>query len=100
MSKYAYFYYAFLFGGVTFFMFFDPEKLTINGESAEDRIQDMKNFYSRDVVPKAKEITEDEKNNELANNNSTKKEAKQVSKNDSDSKKSKSSFRNRKVICI
>jgi hypothetical protein len=93
LSRYAYFYYAFLFGGITLLLFLDPEKLTWDGEEAEQKLQDMKNLYSRDTVPRAKEIAVEEKEND---------EDREImgSTGDEDSesiKKSKKSFRNRKV---
>lgn len=92
LSRYAYFYYAFLFGGLTFLMFFDPENILINGEEAEQKMKDMRNLYSRDTVPKAKEITaETDAENEIV-------DKKEGDKKDSEAKISKKSFRNRKII--
>lgn len=91
LSKYAYFWYAFIFGGLTFCMFFDPEKFTMNGEEPTQRMLDMKNLYSRDTVPKAKELSSNEEK-DIVNSDDRNKE---ILKSD---KKQKISFRNRKII--
>jgi len=93
LSRYAYFYYAFLFGGLTLVLFLDPEKLTWDGQEADQKLKDMKNLYSRDTVPRAKEVTTEEKNT-----NDEKELMNSGNQEDSESiKKSKKSFRNRKV---
>jgi hypothetical protein len=96
VSKYGYFWYAFLFGGLAFLLFFDVENFAFNGSAPEDKIQDLKNWYSRDSVPRAKEVSNTSNANILDEAN---KEENQVETeaDDSNSKKSKVSFRNRKV---
>lgn len=73
-------------------MFFDPEKFTMNGEEPTQRMLDMKNLYSRDTVPKAKELSSNEEK-DIVNSDDRNKE---ILKSD---KKQKISFRNRKV-CV
>lgn len=90
-SRYSYFWYAFLFGSLAFVLFFDPEKFSTDSSEAMEKMSDMKSMYSRDTVPKAKEIE----------NNTTSEINVEEEKNDEevvDNKKSKITFRNRKII--
>ena len=84
-SKYAYFWYTFLCGGLVFLLFFDLEGLMYKGSEPVEKMHELKTWYSRTNVPKAKELTNEQ----------------EEEKTDTDelkvNPKSKASFRNRKV---
>ncbi|CAF0890440.1 unnamed protein product [Brachionus calyciflorus] len=91
LSSYAYFWYTFVFGGLAFILFFDFESFLFRGQEVEEKIKDLKRVYSRTDVPRAKEIenTENEVNSIDEN---------EEEKSISVKKKSKSTFRERKII--
>ncbi|RNA24969.1 calcium uptake 1 mitochondrial isoform X2 [Brachionus plicatilis] len=88
ISKYAYFWYAFIVGSMTFLTFFDFENFSLRGQEPEQKMKDMKRLYSKIDIPRAKEI----EGSEVDISDSDKNES-QV-----DEKKSKQSFRDRKII--
>lgn len=94
VSRYAYFWYAFLFGGMAIGLFFDPEKWSMSGQEPLEKLKEMKNYYSRDTVPKAKEIVDaDKKSDEISDEDSDK----GVAESDEKSKKNTATFRQRKI---
>jgi hypothetical protein len=97
LSKYAYFYYAFLASGIMFACFFDFEDYLLRGRTREERQKDIQMLFDRTSTPKAKELSKVSKEElEEASNNSVSDQKDDDSK-DKDEKKSKTSFRNRKV---
>ena len=84
-SKYAYFWYTFLCGGLVFLLFFDLEGLVYKGSEPVEKMQELKTWYSRTNVPKAKELTSEQEEETT--------DADELKVNP----KSKASFRNRKV---
>lgn len=88
VSKYAYFWYTFVVGGIIFFVFFDFENFSFRGQEPEEKINDMKRMYSRTDMPRAKEIEGTEAESSITENDESKIE----------NKKSKQSFRDRKII--
>lgn len=93
-SRYSYFWYAFVFGGLTFLLFFNPDKFSTGSYEAVEKMNDMKALYSRDTVPRAKELEniKDESSN-LQEDSELKEKNNEVS-----DKKGKVSFRDRKII--
>lgn len=97
LSKYAYFYYAFLASGIMFACFFDFEDYLLRGRTQEERQKDIQMLFDRTNSPKAKELSKVSKEElEEASNNSVSDQKDDDSK-EKDDKKSKTSFRNRKV---
>jgi hypothetical protein len=95
LSKYAYFWYAFLFFGVNFVLFFDLENFIFRGQEPENKIKEFNAIFTRDGKVGAKEISND--NNEMSEETS---ELDNLEVEENDSQKSKkASFRERKVIC-
>lgn len=87
LSKYAYFWYTFLVGGLTFVAFFDFEDFIFRGQEPGEKIKDVKRLYNRIDMPRAKEIKGSE--SEISGEQN---ESQLVNK------KSKKSFRDRKII--
>lgn len=87
LSKYAYFWYTFLVTGLTIIAFFDFENFIFRGQEPEEKIKDVKRLYNRIDMPRAKEIEG------LDSDISKEQNESQV-----DRKKSKKSFRDRKII--
>jgi hypothetical protein len=96
LSKYAYFWYAFLFFGVNFVLFFDFENFVFRGQEPEHKIREYNSKYARDSQVGAKEISSD--NNEMSTNEETDElDNLQVEQSDDSQKSKKVSFRERKV---
>ncbi len=87
-------------GGLTFMLFFDFENFLFRGREPEEKINEVKAWYARDHVPKAKEIsgTEIESNSSIIEDLET--DSSQLDEKDDSSKtkSKKSSFRDRKVF--
>lgn len=97
LSKYAYFWYAFLFGGLGFVLFFDPEKYSLDTSEPGEKLKDMKHRYARDTAPRAKEITNKDENGQISIDNDENNENPDTELKEKKSKKHVS-FRNRKII--
>ena len=97
LSIYAYFWYAFLFFGVNFILFFDMEKFVFRGQEPEQKIREFNSKYSRDSKFSAKEISNDA-SSEMSSSEETA-EYDNLEVDENETKKSKKiSFRERKVI--
>lgn len=110
ISRFAYFWYAFLVGSIGFVLFFDFESLFLRGQEPSMKMKEFKQIYDRNWVPKAKEIS----SSSGAGNFSAELKSESEFVNDSDideqnhehtnlsktKKKDKLTFRNRKVIVL
>lgn len=96
ISGISYLWYSFLFAGFGFLLFFDMENLNMNHNEPNEKMQAVRLTLGRDSVPKAKEIKTQE--DELIikhDENDSDNDGDQLK--DNKNKKSKVSFRNRKV---
>lgn len=98
ISKFAYFWYAFLVGGLVVALFFDFESFLFRGQEPEEKANDLKRLYDRMSVPKAKQVSNSSENSEIKfeNDNSENEDEDNVV-DSTNKKKSKETFRNRKV---
>jgi len=101
LSKYAYFWYIFLVGSICFGLFFDFENVIFRGLEPQEKIDELKMKYNRDYKPRAKEI--ESANNEMdesaeKSNSDESDEEEQEESNKTSEKKSKTTFRDRKVM--
>jgi hypothetical protein len=100
LSKYAYFWYFFLAGGIFFVLFFDFENAIFRGLEPQEKIDEFKMKYTRDYKPRAKEIEpeNDEANQPIERSNSDESDDEdQEETSKKNEKKSKTTFRDRKV---
>ena len=98
VSRYAYFWYAFLFGSLSLALFFNPENWSICGNEPYEKLKEMRNFFSRDTVPKAKEIADVDKSKAGEINSGEEEDDNKSVESDEKSKKNKATFRQRKII--